>query len=283
MNTQVKKMTSRILLTALTASLFVTAGSSFAATPIYKVGDKYTPAGKTAVILQHLAVDLNKDKKDERVYLVGNLFKGSTNYYEKLTYVITDGKTHKTSMQVIKDGANNNLGGYDPAVSITDLNKDGQSDLFLSTPTGGSGGYVSYDLSTMKNGKLASYLVTESKDLKGLTISGKFLDNYQVELFAKEINKKWTLDVSSNKALYLEMKVYDQNGKFIGSQTPAAYEINHLEIVDTFDGQMIKANQRITGIANVDTLANLDIYLSYENAKWHIRGVTQTIDLAEFK
>jgi hypothetical protein len=283
MNTQFKKMASRILLTAFTASLFVTTGSSFAATPTYKVGDKYTPAGKTAVILQHLAVDLNKDKKDEHVYLVGNLFKDSTNYYEKLTYVITDGKTHKTSMQVIKDGANNNLGGYDPAVSITDLNKDGQSDLFLSTPTGGSGGYVSYDLSTMKNGKLTSYLVTESNDLKGLTISGKFLDNYQVELFAKEINKNWTLDVSSNKALYLEMKVYDQNGKFIGSQTPDAYEINHLEIVDTFDGQMIKANQRITGIANVDTLANLNIYLSYENAKWHIRGVTQTIDLAEFK
>lgn len=284
MNTTFKKSTSRLLIALFAFSALSIGGSSFAAEKTYKVGDRFNEkgiaAGKNPVVLQILNADLNKDKKNERVYLIGSQFEKGSLYYDQITYVIQDGKTKKSLVHTVKDGSYN-LGGYEPKLTVTDLNKDGQSDLFLSAPTGGSGGFVSYDLSTLKNGKLVSYL--SQNDLKGLTIEAKFLDNYQVALTAKEINKTWTLNVSHNAKMYQETKVYDQNGKFIGIEAPYSAPISYVEIVDQYGGLMLKGSQSIKGIANADTLATIDLYMAYEQGKWQLKFVTQTTVLKAFE
>lgn len=284
MNKHFKTATSRILLGIFAFSAISFSSTSFATERVYKVGDKYSEkgvnAGKNAIVLQVLNADLNKDKKDERIYLVGNQFEKGSIYYDQLTYVIKDGKTKKNLVHIIKDGTNN-MGGYEPKVQVVDLNKDGQNDLFLSAPTGGSGGYVSYDLATLKAGKLASYLT--QADLSGLTIDAKFMDNYQVAITAKEIKKSWTIDVSQNQKMYQESKIYDQNGKFIGTEAPFTGPISYLEIVDQYGGLMLKGSQSIKGIANADTIANLDLYLSYEKGGWKLNFVTQTTVIKPFE
>lgn len=285
MNQHLKKLTSGLILTVFAFSALTLSSSSFAAEKVYKVGDKYNvsgvSSGKNAVVLQILNADLNKDKKNELIYLIGNKFDKTSVYYDQITYVIKDGKTSKRLVHIVKDRAGFALGGYEPTLQIADLNKDAQNDLFLSAPSGGSGGFVSYDLSTFKAGKLTSFL--SEADLKGLTITGKYLDNYQVELSAKELNKKWLLDVSYNKAMYLESDVYDTAGKFIGISEPSSSVISTLEIEDAYGQILLVGNQKITGIANADTIANLNLYLSFEKGKWTLKQVTQTSTIKAFE
>lgn len=285
MTTFLKTQTSRLLLTILIGSLLSTPAAGFAAEKVYKAGDKYSEtgvsAGKNAYVVQVLSADLNKDKKAERIYLVANRFDKDSLFYDQITYVIKDGQTGKRLIHVVKDSDNSPLSGYEPKLQVTDLNKDGQNDLLLSTPTGGSGGMVSYDLSSLKNGKFVSYL--SPKDLNGLTLTGKYLDNYQVELYAKELDKRWLTDVSYNKAMYQENQVYDPSGKLLADVTPSAYPIGYLEVISAYDGPMLKANQRVTGIANADTIVNLSLYLSFDKGQWQLREVRQTSVIKAFE
>lgn len=275
----------QLLLTALIGTLLTAPAASFAAEKVYKAGDKYSETGvsvgKNAYVLQVLSADLNKDKKAERIYLIANQFEKSALYYDQISYVIKDGKTGKRLVHVVKNEDGSLFSGYEPKVTAADLTRDGQNDLLLSAPTGGSGGMVSYDLSSLKNGKLVSLL--SENDLKGLTLTGKYLDGYQVELYAKELDKRWLTDVSYNKALYQENQIYDPEGKLIADVTPSAYPIGYLEVITAYDGPMLKANQRVTGIANADTIVNLSLYLSYDKGKWQLREVRQTSTIKAFE
>ena len=283
MNTFAKKCSALAIISAIGLSSIALPQATFAAGDL-KVGNAFkmtgVNAGKNAYVLQILNSDLNKDKKSERIYLVGNKVDQNSLYYDQITYVIKDGKTGKTLVHVLKDSENLNLSGYLPQVSITDLNIDGQNDLLLNAPTGGSGGYISYDLSTMKNGKLVSFLT--DKDMKGLDISGKFLDNYKAELTSKTLNKTWTLDLSSSKAVY-EGMIYNKEGKHIGTDAPYAGMITNFEIVDFYGKKMLKGYQEIKGSCEADTLATLALYMVYEKNEWHIVSVEQTTFLKTFE
>lgn len=280
-----KTLANKLLFTTLISALLAAPMPGFAAEKVYKAGDKYSETGvsvgKNAYVVQVLSADLNKDKKAERIYLVANQFEKGALYYDQISYVIKDGKTGKRLVHVVKNEDGSLFSGYEPKVTATDLTRDGQNDLLLSAPTGGSGGMISYDLSSLKSGKLVSYL--SPKDLSGLTLTGKYLDNYQVELYAKELDQRWLTDVSYNKAIYQENQIYDLSGKLLADVTPSAYPIGYLEVISAYDGPMLKANQRVTGIANADTIVNLSLYLSFDKGKWRLREVRQTSVIKAFE
>ncbi len=182
--------------------------------------------------------------------------------------------------KVLKDSENANLCGYSPSVILTDLNADGQKDLFLSAPTGGSGGYVNYDLSTLKNGKLVSFL--GAKDMMGVDITGKFLDNYMAQFTSKTLNKTWRIDLLDSKEVYQGL-LYNKDGKTIGTSTPYAGAITNFEIVDFYGKKMLKGYQEIKGSCEADTLATLSLYMVYEKNEWRLVNVEQTTVLKTFE
>lgn len=283
MNTFSKKLTALATISVLGLSSLVLQTATFAANDL-KAGEAFkmtgVNAGKNPYVLQVLKGDLNKDKISESIYLVGNRFDKTSIYYDQITYVIKDGKTGKVLTKVLKDSGNYNLGGYEPRVTLTDLNADGQNDLFLSAPTGGSGGYVNYDLSTVKDGKLINFL--GEKDLKGVDISGKFLDHYMAEFTSKTLNKTWRIDLSNSKEVYQGL-LYNKDGKTIGTSTPYAGSITNFEIVDLYGKKMLKGYQEIKGSCEADTLATLAIYMVYEKNQWHLVSVEQTTVLKTFE
>lgn len=284
MNILSKKISALATISVIGLSSVLVSPSAFAANGL-KTGEPFkmagVNAGKSPYVLQVLNGDLNKDKKSENIYLIGNRVEKSSQYYDQFTYVIKDGKSGKVYTKVLKDSENFNLGGYGANINITDLNADGQNDLFLSSPTGGSGGYVSYDLSTMKNGKLVTFL--SDKDMAGIDISGKFLDGYQVQLTSKALNKTWTLDLSDSKKMYQEVELYNADGKCIGQDTPGVGMITNFEIVDFYGKKMLKGYQSIKGVAQSDTLAVMALYMVYEKGQWRIVSVEQTTILKAFE
>ncbi len=283
MNTFAKKFLALVTITAIGISSISLPQTSFASSEL-KVGDVFKmtgiSAGKSPFILQVLKSDLNKDKKTETIYLVGNKVDKNSLYYDQVTYVIKDGKTGKNLVKVLKDSQNFNLGGYEPRITLTDLNADGQTDLLLSAPTGGSGGYISYDLSTMKNGKLVSFLA--DKDMKGIDIAGKFLDDYKAQLTSKILNKTWSIDLSSSKEVYQDI-LYNKDGKLIGAGDPYAGMITNFEIVDLYGKKMLKGYQEIKGTCEADTLATIVLYMVYEKNEWHLVSVEQITSLKNFE
>ena len=242
---------------------------------VLKPGDAFVQkgisAGKKPYVLQVVNSDLNKDKSPDLLYLVGNKPEKDSPYYDQITYVLKDGKTNKWTATVLKDEGSYNLGGYDPKVTVSDLNGDGQNDLLLSAPTGGSGGMVSYKLNTLKSGKWVDLL--SKKDLAGLTITGKYLDNFKIELYAKEIDTKFSIDLSANKTMLVETKTYDGTGKLLTPTEPWAGSLNNLEITEAYGMKMIKAEQRIVGIANADTVGRVELMLHFEKGAWQIKTV----------
>lgn len=251
--------------------------SAQAATPTktLNVGDKFAlsgiSAGKSPYVLQVVNVDLNKDKKSELLYLVGNKPEKSSPYYDQLTYVLKDGKTGKWTSTVLKDDANYNLGGYDPNITVKDINSDGQNDLLLSAATGGSGGMIEYKLNTLKAGKWVDLLT--KKDMAGLTITGNYVDQFKIELYAKEIDKHFTIDLSGSKQMLIDSQVYNKEGKLTAPVEPFAGGLNNLEVVENYGMTLLKAEQRIVGIANADTVGRLELLLHYENGAFKIKVV----------
>lgn len=278
------KAASLVTLSALAISCFAAPQNAFAASEL-KAGDAFkmtgVNAGKNPYVLQILNADLNKDKKNEKIYLVGNRFDKTSNYYDQISYVIQDGKSGKKLIQILKDSSNYPLGGYEPTLALTDLNNDGQKDLFLSAATGGSGGYISYHLSTLEKGNLVTFL--SNQDMKGIDVTGKFIDGFKGELTSKALNKTWTVDLTSSKETYIAIGLYDESGKVIGSEILGTGMISSFEIINAYGKNMLKGTQKVKGASESDRIATIELYMSFENKTWTIKSVEQTTVLKAFE
>lgn len=236
----------------------------------YNVGEKFTEKeinlGDNAYVLQILNVDLNKDKKNERVYLVGNPSgENELMYYEKLTYIIQDGKTRKKLVQTLKNNGEY-LYGMAPEIQVVDLNRDGQNDIFLRVFIEANWSF--YDVSTIKDGKLIPYLTP--KDFNNITISGEFVDNYLVKLNSKELKKSWTIDVSKNKDIY-EGSIYDSKGKVLQSELSG---IGPDDVTIDTKTQTIVVDKYVAGNCNGDYIGTISFLMNYEKGKWIIKNPT---------
>lgn len=230
------------------------------------LNEKEINLGDNAYVLQILNVDLNKDKKNERVYLVGNRSgEDEPIYYEKLTYIIQDGKTRKKLVQTLKNNGEY-LYGMEPEIQVVDLNRDGQNDIFLRVFIGAN--WSLYDVSTIKDGKLTPYLTP--KDFNNIIISGEFADNYLVKLNSKELKKSWTIDVSKNKDSY-EGSIYDSKGKVLQTEIAG---IGPDDVTIDTKTQSIIVNKFIAGNCNGDYIGTISFLMNYEKGEWIIKNPT---------
>lgn len=92
-------------------------------------------------------VDVTGDKKADVITLYGQKEKASDIYNEELLLVINDGKSKKTSSISLHDG------GYSPQLLVPDLTSDKVADIMVTADDGGSGGYKTSHIYTLKNNK----------------------------------------------------------------------------------------------------------------------------------
>ncbi|WP_313636593.1 hypothetical protein [Paenibacillus sp.] len=92
-------------------------------------------------------VDVTGDKKADVITLYGHKEKKSDVYNDDLLLVIQNSKTKKTTSVSLNDG------GYSPELLIQDLNNDKVADIMVNADTGGSGGYITSHIYTLKNNK----------------------------------------------------------------------------------------------------------------------------------
>lgn len=106
-----------------------------------------------------------------------------------------------------------------------------------------------------------------------LTISGSYQDGYKVALTIKETNQKTILDVSDRKDIYEETGVY-KNGKLAQPTEvmPNAFSVLAPVVAQSGTCQL-RGEQRVSGVANADTIAYVESVWKWVNHAWKLQSV----------
>lgn len=224
--------------------------------------------GKNTYVIDQKTADVNGDKVDDVVYLVGEKEKAEDIYASNMNLVVQDGKSKTYSKTDIKD-----LGGYEGELTLADFTGDHVADAFVKTATGGSGGIYSHVVATFENNKPA--VIFGEKENEGIHFEGKFVDGFKVEGKSSQLDKPLTIDVSANQDVYVAAKLYDKAGKLVTTNEDVAvfsYPFGALTPID-MDGNgtyELVGEQRIVGMNNTDTVSHVNTVWGYQGeGKWN--------------
>ncbi|MED4755251.1 hypothetical protein [Brevibacillus choshinensis] len=205
--------------------------------------------------------DVTGDGRPDLITLLGKRFASDSPYYEQLKLMVQDPVAKKVSF------FQTTYGGYEPELSFCDFIGNKTNQILVQAPTGGSAGTSDFYLFSDKDNNPAVLPVPQP-----LTITGSYQDGYKVSLTIKETNQTTVLDLSDRKDIYEENGVY-KNGKLV-QQTevmPNTYSV--LTPVKVRDGICaLKGEQRVSGIANADTIAYVESLWKWENNGWKLQS-----------
>lgn len=267
-----KAFMATALITALSLSTITLQPPNFAAVKVYKAGERFVEknvnVGKNPYVTQVISKDLSGDGKVDTLYVIGDKFDKTSPYYEQFYYFYRDGKTGKQTLTKLPFLEGYSGWGYDPVIELVKLDNDNVYDLQFSSYSGGSGGFVYYNVATFKGGVFKQLL--GQKELAGLSVTGKYVDGFKAELSVKEVNKTWFQDLSFQKHMLLDTNTYTQDGKLVNPVEPWTGPLVNLKITDGY----VTAEQSIKGIANADYIGGLSLTYHYEAGKLKLVGLS---------
>jgi len=215
------------------------------------------PAAVTQTV-QTQTADVTGDGRQDSIVLIGEKGEDAGSpYFTKLRLLVTPGDGQAPISLTME-------GGYNPHLTLCDVDGDKLPELYVSAETGGSGGLIDHYLYSLRGGVAAALPLPEP-----LQVEATFKKNYAVKLKLKETGKSYTIGFKEKKADYDEFGVY-HNGKLVKPFIVGVNDFGRLEPVDTdSDGVCeLEGVQRITGIANADTVAYITSVWKWRNHAW---------------
>ncbi|WML39861.1 hypothetical protein RCG19_22280 [Neobacillus sp. OS1-2] len=226
-----------------------------AITGVYAIEEK----AKVITISEEKA-DISGDDIDEVILLKGIPYQDDDSYLKEI-YLEIAGSNGKVITFPLESGSKASL-------QLTDLNHDGIKDLYASVLTGGSGGIVNNYLYSLKNFVHNNLTIPEP-----LEMDAKFLNGYKAEIKLLQTDKTYLFDLKDRKKYYKKLGFY-YKGKL---NEPTELSVNPYSSLKPFqlkDGNMgLKGIQRVTGVANADTIALVETTWTYENDQWKLLNV----------
>lgn len=225
------------------------------------IGDEYKhfnlPPGSVVITKQE--IDVTGDCNPDTVSLVGKKKQADSPFYDQIFVTVANNKERKYITIPIQ-------GGYNPQLKFCDFNRDKVNDIYVSVETGGSGGLSNTYLYTVKDNKS-----TELPVPNPLQVTGTFQDNYSIKLTIVNIGRDFNISLQDRQKDYDQLGVY-KNGKLI---KPPNITVNpYSELVPTDvdrDGVCeLQGVQRITGVANADTIAYAVSVWRWTDSQWSL-------------
>ncbi|ACJ76322.1 hypothetical protein H17ap60334_06886 [Thermosipho africanus H17ap60334] len=205
-----------------------------------------------ANVITSTNTDIDNDGILENITLEGN--KLSEIYYDAFVLKI---KNEKSEKNIKLD-----FGGYSPKMEIYDFDGDSIKDILIISDSGGSGNYSEYFIYSIKKGVLLN------NDLK-LDLKAKFFDGFKALISYKD---KYTfLDLSEKKEQYINEKIYNKFGQFIGENKDLFIGgISNLEAFDfgKDDIYELKGIITLSGIYHADRIGYIHFVYSIKNDKF---------------
>ncbi|MDQ0220471.1 hypothetical protein ELQ35_14045 [Peribacillus cavernae] len=230
-------------------------------------------AGKTptqdAQTIVTKALDVTGDGKVDSISIKGVPYEQGSKFLKEIKLVVNGGKAQKVSVSLDA--------GYEPKLQFADFNRDGVDDVFITIPTGSSGGLVNSYAYTFLNDKAFDLTVPPP-----VAITGQFLDNYKAAI-SVPLQKTITLDVSDRKKDYERIGLYQLNGKL---NEPTEVMVDPYSVLNITDiqglGQGLKGIQRVSGAYHADGLADVSSEWVYRKGKWELL-LTKTKAFTDFE
>lgn len=184
--------------TVLTSVLFT--GQALAQTPASN-----SSAPKGMQLLSQKSGDVTGDNKADTVILYGKKADKNSPYVSDFTIKVTDGSTKKTITIDVKDG------GYKPTLSLQDFTYDKAKEIMITADTGGSGGYTTTHIYTIKGQKAQQIsLPGLDKNMEGVVGNGfvelKPIDLNKNGIYVLEGTERLTGDYNADVRGYLQSK-----------------------------------------------------------------------------
>jgi hypothetical protein len=237
--------------------------STTAITGVYAIEE-----GKHIVTLSEDISDITGDGKVENIQLKGVPYRGEDSFLEKI-YIDVDGSNDKKYTIPLESGTKASL-------QLVDLNDDGVKDMFVNVLSDETDGNVFTFLYSLKDFETHTLPVPEP-----LEIESKFLNDYKAELTLTNTNKSYFFDLKDRKKYYKKLGLY-YKGKL---NEPTELTVNTYSslIPISLDGNKkgLKGLQRVTGIANADSIALVESTWVFEKGQWKLLHSEVKKDLAQ--
>lgn len=241
------RMTKEIILGV--AAFFLM--SLTAITGVYAIEEKVK-----VITISEKKADISGDGIDETISLKGIPYQDEDSYLKQIYIEVSsaDGKTYKIPFE----------GGSKASFQLVDLNHDGVKDIFSNVLTGGSGGITINYLYTLKDFSLTNLLIPDP-----LEAESRFVNGYKAEIILSSTGKRYLFDLKDRTKYYNKLGLF-RHGKLNEPTELTVNPFSSLKPVVIDGGQLGLAGvQRVTGIANADTIAYIKSYWLYKDGKWN--------------
>lgn len=237
-----KKVISLLLCAALTFACAAALADGKVTAPVVETTEQAV-AERTA--------DVNGDGVEDVVTLLGTPV-SETVYWENLHMTVKDGATGETTDVALAENA-----GYAPQLWIGALTGEEKNDIFVSTASGGSGGYSYYSVFTFKDDVYAPIFDTESFNAEN-AYTVVYQDNELVAVTNVATGVRYLVSLSGREADYLS-GLYNEDGTLKTAIEGEVYPLGNLYPVDIdADGVYeLVAVQDVCGLYHADVLGNV--------------------------
>lgn len=219
------------------------------------------------ITLSKNEIDITGDGLKDTIYLKAQPYQDKHSYL-KMIYIKIITSNHKTYKIPLESGIR-------PKLQFVDLNHDSVKDLFVTIPTGGSGGICTSYVYSLKAFKLINLSVPNP-----LEIESRFDNGYKAIIKIAQTNTSYSFDLKDRKKYYEKLGLF-YNGKL---NEPTELNVNSfhsmIPIILKGNEMGLKGRQRITGAANADTIAYVESSWLFEDRQWKLTKVGVFKDVA---
>ncbi|OLS38580.1 hypothetical protein BTR25_14275 [Bacillus sp. MRMR6] len=211
--------------------------------------------GKKGITISKIETDLTGDGNIESLYLKGVPYKDDENFLRSIYMDIETKEGNKIHIPLES--------GNKAALKLIDINGDGIKEVLTNVYIEGNNGTINSYLYSLKDGVQTELTIPDPIEMES-----HFENGYKAKLTIKPTGKTYSFDLRERKKYYKKLGLY-YNGKL---NEPTELKVNSfstLKPTRTSTGLMgLKGIQKITGIANGDTIAYVVSSWSYRDGNW---------------
>ncbi len=202
--------------------------------------------------------DITGDGLREYFKLQGRFLSTDSSYFQDVWLEITSPFSKEWNISF--------KGGYNPEITLLDLNHDQIFDLFYEVAIDEQDAQYHSQAYTLKDGKVEQIVLPKNNHIKG-----KYVDDFQIALTLHPNEKPIYIPVT-NRQQSIQQKLYKENGKVLKEQNLVIDSIKQYVpvLISESKGYGIKSIRQVRGFHEEEVIGTIETLWYYDKKDWII-------------